>query len=485
MSEFIPDLVKEATAEFTNHLNLENNNRLIFSGRYGLGKTQFLKEYFKQKEEDYYTVSLAPVNYSVASNDDVFTYIKYDILQTLITDEKLVLKDLDFTKWETLPFFFNKHRKDIVKSILRCVSKLGSIKDYGLSRVYKELDGLYDKLEAFQDKSNHGDKKDLDSFFDLLNEQEGSLYEHNIITKLITEGLGKVEQPTNVLIIDDLDRIDPEHIFRLFNIFGAHIDFKGDEGDKFGFDKVIFVCDIENIRSIFHHRYGTRTDFSGYIDKFYSIRVFYFDNKNDLKRILMKYIDNIDFPNSRANWREGAKNKVADELFFIIDRFRINGAYNLRNLFNKSQNHGVIDKKIFLQNNSERHFMSLVSAVVIQILLTIYGDKETLKKHLEKSHDKNETWSQFVSGNLNNAMLLNFIEEHRLTDGSTIIDKYGIKFEIKIDTHYNSGIKHATLQNEQKFRGNLAMFTEEFKENMNLFRMYQNCIDMLERKGIM
>ena len=78
---------------------------------------------------------------------------------------------------------------------------------------------------------------------------------------------------TTVLLIDDLDRLDPEHVFRLFNIFSAHYD-DVTESNKFGFDKIIFVCDINNIQQMFNHRYGINVEFNGYIDKFYSSEIF-------------------------------------------------------------------------------------------------------------------------------------------------------------------------------------------------------------------
>jgi hypothetical protein len=82
----------------------------------------------------------------------------------------------------------------------------------------------------------------------------------------------------SVLIIDDLDRLDPEHIFRILNIFSAFQD-QHKETNKFGFDKVILVFDVENVRSIFRHKYGSGADFSGYLDKFYSQEIFWFDNE--------------------------------------------------------------------------------------------------------------------------------------------------------------------------------------------------------------
>ncbi len=83
-----------------------------------------------------------------------------------------------------------------------------------------------------------------------------------------------------ILVIDDLDRIDPEHIFRILNIFSAH-DKLGE--NKFGFIKVILVCDINNIKHIYHHFYGKNVDFFGYINKFYSSEVYEYSNKDYVK----------------------------------------------------------------------------------------------------------------------------------------------------------------------------------------------------------
>ena len=82
-----------------------------------------------------------------------------------------------------------------------------------------------------------------------------------------------------ILVIDDLDRIDPEHIFRILNILSVHNDFENQQEHKFGFDKTILVCDIANIRNIYRAKYGINVDFNGYIDKFYSKEIYYFHNE--------------------------------------------------------------------------------------------------------------------------------------------------------------------------------------------------------------
>jgi len=49
--------------------------------------------------------------------------------------------------------------------------------------------------------------------------------ESDIISEIIKAKIQKSkEKRESVLILDDLDRIDPEHIFRILNIFSAHFD---------------------------------------------------------------------------------------------------------------------------------------------------------------------------------------------------------------------------------------------------------------------
>ncbi|MCG8577686.1 MAG: hypothetical protein MI810_22585 [Flavobacteriales bacterium] len=289
MSEkFIPELVEQVSKDFDHHLAINKNSRILFSGRYGIGKTVFLEHYFAERKKEYYTIRLAPVNYSVSSNEDIFRYIKYDLLVKLLADKRISFEDYDFTKWEALPFFVQTEFGKIVQGIFRGLSKLGPSKKYGGDAIYKELEILGKEFEKYYDDFKDKGKKGFSAFSKQLEEEEGSIYEYNLITEFISKGLETKPELQNVLIIDDLDRIDPGHIFRLLNVFSAHMDYK-EEGDKFGFDKIILVCDVNNLRNIFHCKYGADTDFNGYIDKFYSSKVFYFDNKNDLKRLLGNY----------------------------------------------------------------------------------------------------------------------------------------------------------------------------------------------------
>ncbi|MFT5602845.1 MAG: hypothetical protein ACI9N1_003106 [Flavobacteriales bacterium] len=101
----------------------------------------------------------------------------------------------------------------------------------------------------------------------------------------------------NVLIIDDMDRILPDHLFRILNVISAHSGsyYYDNEEDKnkFGFDKVIIVGDIQNFESSFKHNYGDQFDFFGYIDKFYSIEPFPYDNSKTIQELLNRDFEEL------------------------------------------------------------------------------------------------------------------------------------------------------------------------------------------------
>ena len=83
------DLTSEKL-NFARHLKLPNNNQIIFSGIFGIGKTYFLNQYFKEKAEEYELILLSPVNYSISQTDDIIEYIKYDIYD--LEKENIIIK---------------------------------------------------------------------------------------------------------------------------------------------------------------------------------------------------------------------------------------------------------------------------------------------------------------------------------------------------------------------------------------------------------
>lgn len=105
-----------------------------------------------------------------------------------------------------------------------------------------------------------------------------------------------------VLIVEDLDRLDPAHLFRILNIFSAHIDYSYKlmnkpngtmVGNKFGFDNVIFVADFANVRKIFKHFYGEQTDFKGYIGKFLSSAPYEYSIREVRKDYIYNHLEKV------------------------------------------------------------------------------------------------------------------------------------------------------------------------------------------------
>jgi hypothetical protein len=108
----------------------------------------------------------------------------------------------------------------------------------------------------------------IDKYQEQFALMRGGLYENDGYTILIREALKSVKQ-RRILIIEDLDRIDPQHLFRILNVFGAHIDQNANQ-NKFGFDNIVIVLDYDITRSTFNHMYGPQANYQGYMSKFMS-----------------------------------------------------------------------------------------------------------------------------------------------------------------------------------------------------------------------
>ncbi len=265
--------------QFYNHLTTPNNSRIIFSGKFGIGKTTFLQEFFKTYNSKYTTIHLYPVNYSISPNEDILGLLKYDIINELINNHPIKTEEFDFNNAEILTEFIKSNYDGFLAPIISSIPKIGKL----AAPIYTNILKLIPKYEEFKKKINSGESIELKKLGELIEKKNGSFYQNDFYTDFISRKLNEIKEENankeNVLIIDDLDRIDPEHIFRLFNIFAAHL-HNNNETNKFGFDKIIFTCDIDNIESIYRHKYGKNVDFTGYIDKFYSHTVHRIDNRS-------------------------------------------------------------------------------------------------------------------------------------------------------------------------------------------------------------
>lgn len=282
--------IDEVSKRFKQHLSVENNFRIIFSGKFGIGKTYFVDKFFKERNEEYNSIVISPVNYVVSSNEDIFELIKADIIKQLFLSGKVQLTLIPSdTKIQKASAFLEDNPFLLQKFMAKFLAKLNPTLDISI-QIIEELHNICTKYKTNIAKTEKP-KTTSEEILDYAGESEetvGSIYEHNYISKVINIFLKEIKNETkkNVLVIDDLDRIDPEHIFRILNILSAHNNYLDSE-NKFNFDHIVLVCDIENIHKIFEHRYG-QVDFDGYIDKFYSTDIFYFTNSDAIKLYIKK-----------------------------------------------------------------------------------------------------------------------------------------------------------------------------------------------------
>ena len=278
--------IDELFPKFEEHLETKNNKRILFSGKFGIGKTYFLNEFFENKKEDYEVFHLFPINYQITSNENIIEFLKYDILVELLKKNKDIIQKNDYGNLIDLQRLLYLWGKDnfveIFKTGVSSIPKLG--------RPLKDIVGLTENFWKFKKEMEAGEQGFIDSF--LKETKKKNILETDLLSELLKE---KIEKQKNgkqsVLILDDLERVDPEHIFRILNIFSAHFDSQNEElPNKFGFDKIILVADIRNLKSIFHYRYGEKTDFNGYFDKFFSIEVFEFKNEEVITEVVDQII---------------------------------------------------------------------------------------------------------------------------------------------------------------------------------------------------
>ncbi|WP_289021644.1 P-loop NTPase fold protein [uncultured Salegentibacter sp.] len=376
--------VSEEIQRFENHLNREVNKQIIFSGVFGIGKTYFIDKFFENKKDQYLPIKLNPVNYSVANNEDIFEYIKYDISFELLSNYPIQ----EYSKNEkslNLQVYYQQNFKQIAWELLKNGSKVNQ----SAQAIFSIIETLVKSMKEAEGETPY---KKMDDFFDGIENKRGSIYENDSISKLIKDLISDIKNVSYefpikpILIIDDLDRIDPEHIFRILNVFSAHIDPKNEDYNKLGFEKIILICDIQNVRKIFHYRFGSDTDFSGYIDKFYSTEIFKYNFKKIISKNLYKFFQKIEFQDDKSNHLFKNFRDLTHFLNFVIYSFFEVGALSTRSLIN------FLGKPFKLSNNyleiNFRPTEPVKSFFILEFLEELCGGEFELKSALKKASNK-------------------------------------------------------------------------------------------------
>jgi len=299
----------QITDDFAHHIEVRDNKRILFTAPYGQGKSTFLNSFFEDKEHQYQVIKLYPVHYSVTSNEDIFELIKFDIATQLMVVAKHHLVKQDFSVLLTSQVFL-RHNLGVhqyVPMLINAFSLLGKtgheVLDLLISAGIKPLQKTWKSWSSFHKKAQIDEGKQLLEYINKFEKRVGHVYEMDAVSLLIASLLKRMgeESKTSVLLIDDLDRLDPDHIFRLFNVFSGHFDMVSGD-NKFGFDKTIFVCDIDNIYEIYRHKYGQHVDFKGYVDKFYSLVPFHFDSKTYIKKAIYSILQTLSINTNKSDY---------------------------------------------------------------------------------------------------------------------------------------------------------------------------------------
>lgn len=373
--------------EFDAYINPEWNRRIILSGRFGAGKTTFIKRFFHTRTEKYFHIHLYPVNYSVASNEDIFELIKYDILYELISFPDLMTDDYKPRWVDTIYFLDQKEVFKIFAPFINYIPKIGkTLSD--LIEPIKQLSELYEETKS---KLTRNDLKDVMEFISQIEGTSGNLYENDFYTKLITSFINSIQANGKKIIItiDDLDRIDPEHIFRILNVFSAHFDQRGNK-NKFDIDKVITCFDSKNVRKIFANRYGQDVDFTGYIDKFHSRGIFYFDNSESVNAGVEQILNSINFDIKLQLTSDTYKPILRNILSTLV----LHNAITLRSLLKyHDKTYQPTPKKISFTVSSQRtNSNQFVIFNLVQFLCDLYGNNSNLLEALDRCQFNIEEW---------------------------------------------------------------------------------------------
>jgi len=447
----------EMIESFAFHIADATNKRIMFSAPFGAGKSTFLEEFFSV-HSSIKRITINPVDYSVSSNEDILEIIKYDILYELTSnfEKEINLKQEDFDNL-LLAQVYAKDKLKILPLLKLFTSIIPGVE------VAEQVEDMKADFDTFAKEMHMDETEIVKKYLAAHKLKKGSIREADEITVLIKDFILRIKNIEEikqiVLVIDDLDRLDPEHAFRLFNVFTAHYDSRTEE-NKFDFDRIIFVCDIENVRHMFHHKFGYNVDFTGYIDKFYSNNIFEFNFKKYLKQQShLLFTENVDafgmyFESCQAPHYiyqrysiHVTRSNFAEVLLYIVSELINENLLKMRN-FRKFRGYSVPVFEFSYANGRTYKSYDFPLLVLFHILRQFYPTYIDLLEVLKKLSSK------FVEDNRNEAV---GSIEHTIIN---ILIGYAAIFLLKdeeFSDHIETGIKRASVKNKNEDVVDLAL----------------------------
>lgn len=344
-----PIPIEKELSAFKSHLEI--NERTIFSAKFGDGKTYFLNKFKKEFSNKYEFITIYPVNYQIADNKEIFEYIKRDILIQMVA-KQMIEPTYEIPDSLIFQFFIMQNSNSFLGNLLQILPNLGVPEQtaslfligYNTLNWHQKMTKKYKEYKDAIESQN--ENRIIETFIEYFSKGKGSPYEIDLITQIIIDNIQWFSKNNNkkvVLIIEDLDRIDPAHLFRILNIFSAHIDrvyqYKNnntqDEHEvttypellpnKFGFNNIITVFDYNKTKSIFYHFYGHEANYDGYINKFTSHQPFYYSIDEIAREYLYKIIS------EKCCIEKNSLKRISDTINKTIDSLSVRDIKNIIN----------------------------------------------------------------------------------------------------------------------------------------------------------
>ena len=427
--------------DFEKFLDNPDNERIFFSGQFGIGKTFFLKEFFESHPNEYEVYHLFPINYQISSNENIVEFLKYDILVELLKKypkafEEQKIKGVKANLKVFAAFYKDKGLgKHLFNLSLSLLSLSPDPFSQALSKLGRPLGDLVQVLKGyneFKQKYLSSDGAIIDEYLKTT-ESDYDRVATDHIEHLIRQKI-KMEKriKRNVLILDDFDRIDPEHIFRILNVLSAHLE---SSENKFGFDHIIIVGDIENLQSIFHHKYGDDTKFWGYFDKFFTIQPYHFNNVKAITERVPDLLRLIKYEDQRLKKAIGPEGGIIRALIEeVLNRAFKFKAVNLRQIY-KLIDHSFQEVRTgaYIRDHRSDGVDSCVE-IGVRLLIAIYGTENDFLEVLGKIRaDASKTPKQskvLLYSDIASSMLRSMLSFKRVGERQSWLDIYTVEATI-------------------------------------------------------
>ena len=286
--------VDDAITEFRHHLL--SHPRTILSARFGDGKTYFVSKFIENADvqQKFKFLRIFPINYQVLENKDIFEIVKRDILLQLIYNE-MITAEYDISDGLLLPYYIQNNGVGLVEDLISYLPSLTACNE-SIGKVALLASGAVSLFNKIKDKFDKYKQENsyAEAIIKFLSETDKNyLIEEDLITCIIKDCINKYRNENAgkrvALIFEDMDRIDPAHLFRIMNVLSAQMDYSYKYGidsnsnscslNKFGVDNIVLILDYDNLEKLFYHFYGKDANFNGYIHKFTSSSIFTYSLK--------------------------------------------------------------------------------------------------------------------------------------------------------------------------------------------------------------